>query len=201
VPRVAIIAGPNGSGKTTFYYAKLAALFPTFVNADQKAALLVSESDRETRDRSAAVLAEAARLNLLTQREDFAFETVFSRTAHWLDFLRKLKDAGYEVWLFFICTESPLLNVARVEARELAGGHSVPPAKVFSRFPGSIETALESRTLVDELWLYDNTSPDTGHRLVARFIRGQVDYFGASQPEWAAPFFLRQAARNMPDPG
>jgi predicted ABC-type ATPase len=101
VAKVAIIAGPNGSGKTTFYQSKLRARFPTFVNADELAASL-SEVPPEIRNREAANRAEAVRQDLLTRRADFAFETVFSRTSHWLEFLGKLSAACYQIWLFFI---------------------------------------------------------------------------------------------------
>lgn len=192
MPRVAIIAGPNGSGKTTFYYAKLKEQFPRFVNADEIAVALSAQVPAETVSLEAANRAETFRQDLLSNGEDFAFETVFSRTPHWLSFVSRLKDHGYEVWLFFVCTESPLLNAARVETRAARGGHSVPPGKIVSRFGGSIRTALGARSLVDQLWLYDNTEGNRGHRLIARFVRGEADYLAAAIPEWASPFILGQ---------
>ena len=145
----------------------------------------------DTRNLAAAKRAEALRNELAAQREDFAFETVFSRTEFWLAFLRSLQEAGYEIWVFFICTQSPVLNVARVETRVRLGGHPVPPAKVVSRFEGSIETAVKSKAFVDQLWLYDNTEVDRSHRLVGRFIRGNADFLAESIPNWMERFLLK----------
>jgi predicted ABC-type ATPase len=84
-----------------------------------------------------------------------------------------------------------VINVDRVKERERQGGHGVPPGKVASRFSGSVRTALAAKSLVQELWLYDNSSPNSEHRLVGRFVEGEVDFLASSLPEWAAPFFLR----------
>jgi predicted ABC-type ATPase len=188
-PRVAIVAGPNGSGKTTFYEARLRAQFPVFVNADEIAKSLESVP-HELRNKKAADQAEQQRLEFLEAHLDFALETVFSRSPYWIEFIRRLKQADFEVSVHFICTESPLLNVARIEAREQLGGHGVPASKVVSRFQGSIRTALMAKDLVDELWLWDNSSPESEHRLVGRFVRGEVDFLADSLPHWAEPLFL-----------
>ncbi len=143
IPRVAVLAGPNGSGKTSFYRSHLRELFPKFVNADELKIEMAASSEGPPAPSdahaglAAAQRAEELRRELVRRREDFAFETVFSRTNHWLGFLRLLKDSGYEVILFFICTDHPLLNVARVGLRVEQGGHDVPAAKIVSRFSGS----------------------------------------------------------------
>ena len=148
----------------------------------------VPEDQRNIR---AAERADLLRRELVSQRVDFAFETVFSRTEYWLEFLRTLSAAGYEIWVFFICTESASLNMARIEYRVLnKEGHAVPPSKVASRFPGSIRTAVEAKSIVEQLWIYDNTETDQRHRLVARFIRGKIDYFSQTIPSWAQPLLL-----------
>lgn len=184
MPKVAVIAGPNGSGKTTFYYSKLRSQFPNFVNADELALSIEGMTSTEALNIAAANRAEALRQELMLKREDFAFETVFSRSPYWLEYLGALKEAGYEIWLFFICTDSPLLNVTRVEARVELGGHGVPAAKVVSRYAGSIQTAIGARALVDQLWLYDNTERDRDHRLVFRYVRGSVDFVSTTLPSW-----------------
>ncbi len=86
-----MIAGPNGSGKTTFYYANLRTQFRKFVNADEIAASLASAKNREDLNVEAANQADTLRRAMVAGKEDFAFETVFSRTPYWLDFLRALK--------------------------------------------------------------------------------------------------------------
>ncbi len=188
--RVAIIAGPNGSGKTSFYYSKLAVQYDAFLNADEIAASLPPSVSENERNLLAAEAVERLRINAVEQGRDFAFETVFSRTDHWLAFIGSLRKAGYRITLFFICTDDPALNAHRIRTRVEQGGHAVPTAKVYSRFAGSIRTAIEAKPLVDELWLLDNSVPNRRHRLVARFLNGEPDVVEPALPEWARPFLF-----------
>ena len=105
-PRLAILAGPNGSGKSTFFDAYLRSEFPVFVNADEIAGGL-SGVPEGRRHLMAAEMAEEERNRLIGQGSSFAFETVFSRTDYWLAFIRRAKDRGFFVGLFFLCTEDP----------------------------------------------------------------------------------------------
>jgi len=124
-PTLAIIAGPNGSGKTSFYEQFLIQQFPRWVNAD-RIALTLTEVPESNRDLAAAKRAEEERTRLISEGITFAFETVFSRTDHWLDFLCKAKGCAYRLELFFLCTSDPVMNAARVQTRVGRGGHAVP---------------------------------------------------------------------------
>ena len=184
---VAIIAGPNGSGKSTFYREFLRDAFPVFVNADEIAAHLAGVP--QDRSLEAARQAEAARNRLLEQRATFALETVFSRREYWLQFILRCQAQGNRVWLYFICTETPAINVFRIGTRVEQGGHSVPPDKVQERYPKSLRTAVGAKDLVDELWLYDNSRLARTHRLVARFVQGKALDVSHEIPRWAQSFF------------
>jgi predicted ABC-type ATPase len=126
---------------------------------------------------------------LIAARVTFAFETVFSRTDHWIHFLREAKRHGYRLELFFLCTADPLMNAARVKTRIGRGGHAVDLDKVVARYPGSIRTALEARVIVDELWLYDNTKWDYAPLLIGWWVSQQAKHATESIPRWATPFY------------
>ena len=189
-PQLAIVAGPNGSGKSTFFNTWLKPEFPVFVNADEVASQLRTVPENE-RNIAAAQQAEAERERLIGQRTSFAFETVFSRTEYWLRFIQDAKERGFFIHLFFICTDDPLLNAARVETRVREGGHSVPVEKISARYPGSIQTAVQAMGLVDELWLYDNSRLNESARVVAAISAGSLIYRSPGQPRWTEPFFRR----------
>jgi predicted ABC-type ATPase len=189
-PTLAIIAGPNGSGKSTFYELFLRDAFPLFINADRIAEKLLTIPE-EQRNLEAARHAENERAILLSKAATFAFETVFSRAEHWLRFIERAKALNYEIKLFFLCTESPALNVARIAIRAESGGHFVPTDKVINRYARSIETAVKAQSLVDELWIYDNSHLDRTPRLLGLFVRGQVEYIADQPSGWALPFFRR----------
>lgn len=187
-PTLGIVAGPNGSGKTSFYEQILRQQFPRWINADEIGRTLtdVAESNR---DLAAAQLAEEQRERLITERVTFAFETVFSRTDHWIGFLRRAKERGYCLELFFLCTADPVMNAARVKTRMGRGGHAVSLDRVVARYAGSIRTALEARRIVDELWLYDNTAWDSTPLLLGWWEGQQAKHVAVSIPPWAEPFF------------
>jgi predicted ABC-type ATPase len=125
------------------------------------------------------------------ERATFAFETVFSRTEHWLRFLRRAKDLGYLLQLFFVCTSDPVMNAARVKTRMGRGGHAVALDKVLTRYPGSIRTALDARTVVDDCGFMTITEWD-GTPLLLGFWQGQHDrHIARYIPLWAEPFCFR----------
>jgi len=187
-----MIAGPNGSGKTTFYDRYLKGAFPIFVNADRIAADSTAPSP-ESRNREAAEQADGARRRLMAEGRSFAMETVFSRTIYWLTFIEQAKANGYYVWLFFLCLETPELNMARVLSRVAQGGHPVPLEKVLKRWHGSLNTAALAIPLVDELWFYDNSVSNQEHRLVGTYLEGRPSLVTDPVPLWAKRFFGQRA--------
>ena len=182
------MAGPNGAGKSTFFAAQLRSEFSVFVNADEIAAGL-REMPEEKRQIVAAENAEARRNRLIDEKTSFAFETVFSRTDYWLSFIRHAKEHSFHVELYFLCTDDPLLNVARVETRVRQGGHSVPIGKIQSRYSGSLRTAVQAVDLVDEFWLYDNSRLNETPSLIAAMASGELVYLSPDRPLWSMPLF------------
>jgi predicted ABC-type ATPase len=157
-PRCFIIAGPNGSGKTTFareYLPKDARIIH-FVNAD-----LIAAGLSPLRPELAAIaggrlfLAELDRL--AGARTDFAFETTLSG----LVYLRRLKcwkTCGYRIEIIFLRLHSPQLALRRIAARVRQGGHNVPRADVLRRFTRSwLNFHSHYRPLADAWAVYDNS--------------------------------------------
>ena len=155
---VYIIAGPNGSGKTTF-----ARLFlpdyvncPNFVNAD-----LIAQGLAPFEPNAAAI--KAGKLVLQQIHEyakrgvNFAFETTLSGKSY-ASLLAELKNKGYAFHLFFLWIPSPELAIARIKDRVAEGGHTVPAEDVrrrFSRGMNNFFTLYES--LLDSWMLFDNS--------------------------------------------
>jgi predicted ABC-type ATPase len=158
LPDLLVVAGPNGSGKSSV--TRGLATVGIYVNADDiKAASGLT-------DLAAAEEAEAAREALLAARADFTFETVLSTDRN-LDLLRRAKDAGYSISAVVVLTVSPELNVLRVRARVLGGGHDVPADKIRSRYAKSLTNLPRLRLVSDTLEVWDNTS-DAPHFIYRR---------------------------------
>lgn len=130
-----IVAGPNGSGKTTFaesYFLKTHNL-PVFLNPDVIAsgiAPLNSESASFSAGR--ILLTEIKRR--FDQRESFSFESTFSGKT-WAPFLREAQSGGYRIVVYFLLLDSVQRNVTRVRERVLLGGHSIPKEAILRRHP------------------------------------------------------------------
>jgi predicted ABC-type ATPase len=78
--------------------------------------------------------------------------------------------AGYFVRVFFVGTERPEINAARIARRVLEGGHEVPIRKIVDRWAKSIANAAE----VDRIYLYDNSVDDHDAALVVRATAGRI---------------------------
>jgi len=157
-PLCIVIAGPNGSGKTTFareYLARNAHVI-NFVNAD-----LIASGLSPLAPERAAVMAARLTLaeidRLARERQDFAFESTLSGRGY-VRRLKGLKRAGYHIEIVFLRVASSGLVLKRISARVRQGGHSVPKADVLRRFKRSLEN-FESlyRPLADSWAIYDNS--------------------------------------------
>lgn len=89
-----------------------------------------------------------------------------------LELLREAAGLGYRTYLYFICTETAVINRERIAARVASGGHPVPDDKIEDRYDRSRSLLLEAGRLVDRAYLFDNSARE--HRLVAEFEAGSL---------------------------
>ena len=187
-PLLIVIAGPNGSGKTTITSEVLESEWledAVYINPDIVAQEKFGNWNSPEAVREAAQFCEQWREQCLTDKKSLIFETVMSAPDK-LDFIRRAKRAGYFVRIFFISTTNPTINAARIARRVMKGGHDVPIPKIISRYRKSIANCAEIAQVVDRLYVYDNSLEDKKavplFRLREEFIGKQyVDIV----PEWA----------------
>jgi predicted ABC-type ATPase len=181
-PVIVAVAGPNGAGKTTFYHAHLQAAGLRFVNAD------VLAKELQIEPYAAARVADAVRRELVSQRESFVFETVFSDpVGEKVAFLKSAAEAGYNTVLCFIGTAGPGVSEQRVAMRVLQGGHDVPTDKLTQRFPrilANLEAAIRE---LPHVWVFDNNDLRTPYRLVAILESGRLVKLQRPVPKWLMP--------------
>ena len=173
-PNLYIIAGPNGSGKTTFADTFL----PTytdcknFVNADNIAKGLSPYSPRAAGLKAGRLVLKETR-SYAGKGSDFAFETTLSGKKY-VSFINDLKQKGYKTHLFFLWIPSVDLSIARIKDRVARGGHDVPEADVRRRFDRGIYNFFKLYESLLDLWiLFDNSTARPN--LIAKKEDGTLD--------------------------
>ena len=133
-----------------------------------------------------AILCDFLRTRWLAERQTFTFETVMSHRGK-LDFFLRARAQGYRTYLYYICTDSPLINEDRVRNRVVTGGHDVDSTKLIERYRRSLALLPDVVRSASRAYLFDNSAA-AGHRLVAE---GRLINATESQPAWAIESVLK----------
>ena len=166
MPKLYIIAGCNGAGKTTASYTVLPEMLgcKEFVNADEIAKGL-SPFNPES------VAIEAGRLmlqrmdDLLSEGEDFAFETTLA-TRSYVKFVEWTQAKGYFVTLLYFWLPTPEQAIERVATRVSEGGHNIPSDVIRRRYANGIRNLTTLYTPICDYWtIYDNSAADGIHKV------------------------------------
>ncbi|MGE4170666.1 MAG: zeta toxin family protein [Candidatus Margulisiibacteriota bacterium] len=132
MPTLYIVAGANGSGKTTFALQFIKRHQLVFINADELAKL-INPTDLDKAKIQAGRFFFKELEKCLHQKKSFLIESTLS--GHYLvKILSKAKDFGYQIHILYLYLDDPAINVQRVAARVLAGGHAVPKPDILRRF-------------------------------------------------------------------
>ncbi len=188
-PVLIVIAGPNGSGKTTITSKILRHEWmedAVYVNPDQVAQERYGDWNSEEAVMKAVLYCEQQREDCLRNAKSLIFETVLSSDGK-IDFIRRAHSAGYFIRIFFVATKHPSINAARIAQRVMEGGHDVPIAKVISRYYKSIINCKRCISLADRVYIYDNSIDDADARLLFRTSDGKLyKQYVEDIPEWAS---------------
>lgn len=191
-PRMLVIAGPNGSGKTTFartYVARNLLSGDIYVNPDDIAQKIFGDWNSPDAVVKAARESDRIRNDRLNNRQDLVFEAVLLSREK-IDYLVRAKESGYEIHMIFVATESPTINAGRVARRVLEGGHSVPISTIISRFNASIAQAVfvAQKGIVSHVQGYDNSEDLSAPILVFEIANGKIIEKAKVIPTWWRPF-------------
>lgn len=158
MPKLYIISGCNGSGKTTASYTLLPDLLDCkhFVNSDEFAKSL------SPFDPSAASITASRymlmKINYLLGRyEDFAIETTLA-TRSLVKIIQQAQSVGYEVTILYFWLNSPELAVQRVRDRVTAGGHNIPESVIRRRYVMGLQYFFNTYMPICERWVLADNS-------------------------------------------
>jgi predicted ABC-type ATPase len=158
---VYVIAGPNGSGKTTFAVKFLTgyAKCPYFINAD-----LIAQGLSPFSPATVAIKAGKLVLDQIRQYAgrgvDFAFETTLSGKLY-VKLFKTLREQGYKIHIFFLWLPNSGLALSRIKNRVMKGGHNVPANDVIRRFSRSVANFFRLYQSLSDSWSLFNNSSST----------------------------------------
>ena len=197
-PRIYVLAGVNGAGKSSIGGAAIRAFGGEYFNPDEAARqLLVANSQLTQTEANSAAWQQGRRLleRAISERLDFAFETTLGANT----IPRLLSEAaakGIAIQLWYAGLSSPELHIARVRSRVHKGGHDIADVDIRRRYERSRLNLIHVLPQLTELRMFDNSvdaDPSTGKvpilKLVLHMARGKI--LGPADlsktPQWAKP--------------
>lgn len=174
MPKLFIISGCNGSGKTTASYTLLPEILDCreFVNSDEFAKSL------SPFDPSAASITASRymlmKINYLLDRyEDFSVETTLA-TRTLVGIIQRAKERGYTVTILYFWLDSPDLAIKRVRSRVQAGGHHIDDEVVRRRYVMGLRYLFDTYLKICDEWIIGDNSKQP-FTIVAQGSKNRTD--------------------------
>lgn len=160
----------------------------------------ITLKDISLNERLAQVVADFLRKKLLTEGKRFSFETVFSHESK-LEIMKEARALGYKVYLYFVSTESPEINKARVVSRKAKGGHDVPEDLIEKRYYRSLELLFDACQIAYQAYFFDNSTDGKESQLFAHFklIRNKKKWDKINMkkvPEWFKKYYAGKVEKG-----
>lgn len=132
--RLVIIAGANGTGKTTLAKEFLKKYKVEFLNADEIALSISKNRESLFENRIKAGKRFILRLNeAIKTRKSIAVESTLAGR-YLLKTIKSVKKHEFRVSIIYVFVDNPEIALRRIQARVDAGGHDVPKEDVLRRF-------------------------------------------------------------------
>ncbi len=143
-----------------------------------------------------SALADFLHEKLISSRITFSFETVMSHTNK-IKLLEKASRAGFRNYLYYVATEDPEINIARIRYRVETGGHNVPPHKTRERYYRSLDNLTDAIRNSDRAYIFDNSGARSF--LVAEIASGNsIEIKNQNIPAWFKKYVLdRTKAQSL----
>jgi len=161
-PQLWIIAGANGSGKTSAYDRVL-------LQAPSGSIWIINpdELSKRIHQHEGLPLDPLANFTAVKRMETWLYasvktyrtvgvETVLS-TSKYRNLVKCAKDHGFRIRLIYVFLKTPQLNIDRVAVRVAKGGHNVETAKIIKRRERSFRQLSWFFVAADEVDLFDNS--------------------------------------------
>lgn len=149
-PELIIVAGANGSGKTTFAKPFTEELGYQFLNADEITKELEEQGLQNALVKAGRIFFAKLK-QYIENKENFVVETTLSGSYINKVALKAQKN-GYLVRIIYIFLETPKLCIERVKIRVKKGGHDVPTEAIVRRYYRSKDNFWNNFTEIADKW-------------------------------------------------
>jgi len=181
---MAIVAGPQGSGKST--------LFP--VAATKCDAFNVDERRKQLNAGDSHNIPPALRRQSQRELQGFieghilegpslAFEGTLAREITFIQ-AAEAKRQGFVIHLRYLCTDDIAENQERVAARVENGGHGCSPSTLRNTYSASIGNLARAIREFDRVWAWDTTARGKPARAVLVAESGRITWLSPDPPRW-----------------
>jgi predicted ABC-type ATPase len=191
-PRLVVVAGPPGSGKSRQFPVDGFGI--DGFNVDLRAAALNGGSARAI-PRDLRVRAqkecEAFVEGHIARAESYAVETTL-RTTIAIEQARRARSAGFEASMIFVCAGPVEACMRRVRIRGLASGHAAPEAELREIYARSLANLLAAIDAFERIELYDNSVWLAAPRRVGRITGGRFNLAVDPPPDWVPEQILHR---------
>jgi predicted ABC-type ATPase len=155
-----IIAGANGSGKTTFSNRLIEETGYAFLNADNIERGLDEPSSGITKVKAGRIFFNQLE-TLIADNQSFILESTLAGQ-YLKKVIEEVKSKNYKVDLLYIFLDNPQTCIQRIDGRVKKGGHFIPDEDVIRRYYRSKNNFWKSYAPLSTSWqLYFNGAAES----------------------------------------
>ena len=186
MPKLIIIAGCNGAGKSTFATSFL----PDDVTSFDYDKLFLEKynslPDSEFREKFAKDETtnefESSIQSSLKLKKDFCYETNFdSHPVYWAE---KFKDRGFTINLIFFCIENQDIAKHRIQVRTEFKGHFVNDKTINLKWKAGYENINMYYSFFDNILLVDNSVTNRIYCNILQIENGVIELMTNKLPDY-----------------
>jgi len=141
----------------------------------------------------AAAIADFLRYKFILSDSSFSYESVFSHSSK-IKELEIAKKSNFKIYLYFITTSDPLINIHRIKNRVESGGHDVPSEKINDRYYRSLSNIFPALKLADKAYFFDNSGEKSNNSFNFFMEKNNNNLYLSENnliPQWFNEFIIK----------